>query len=118
MRQMTDSRRLGPVDGVPSVNREIQQRVSGLIELGVSLLNILLILRFFLDLWDASPSHPFAGLIYSTSEPFLSAFQGLVRSPLFREVTPELNTLMAVTAYSLLGWTAIKLVRLLFAGQR
>jgi uncharacterized protein YggT (Ycf19 family) len=99
------------------INQEILQRVSGLINLGVSLLNILIVMRLILDLLDASPFHPFARLIYSTTEPFLSVFQGLTRSPLFSGVASELNTLIAITVYSLLAWIATKLMRILFASS-
>lgn len=124
MRQITDSRRVQSITGRTRdtepvhVNQEIMQRVIGLINMGVSLLNILIAMRFLLYLLDASPLHPFARLIYSTTEPFLSVFEGLTRSPLFRDVAFELNTLIAVTVYSLLGWVATKLIRILFASPR
>jgi uncharacterized protein YggT (Ycf19 family) len=99
--------------GYVHVNQEIAQRVSGLITLGVSLLNILIVMRYLLELLVASPFNPFASLVYSITEPFMSVFQGLVRSPIFGEVTPELNTLIAIMVYSLLGWIATRLIRIL-----
>jgi hypothetical protein len=121
MRSVTDSGRFQPITGqlvdrAPvQVNQEIVIRVTGLIQFGVSFLNILLLMRLVLDLLDASPLHPFASLIYLTSEPFLSVFEGLTRAPAFRAVALELNTIIAVMVYSLLGWIAIRLIRILFA---
>lgn len=124
MREITDPRRIQPITArYPEtepvhLNQEIVQRITGLIQLGASLLTILIGLRFFLDLLDASPSHPFAMLIYSTSEPFVSIFQGLTRSPLLREAAPEINILVAVIVYNLLGWVAIRLIRIMFASPK
>jgi hypothetical protein len=59
------------------VDQEILQRVTGLISLGANLINIVIIMRFLLDLLDASHFNPFARLIFTTSEPFLAMFQGL-----------------------------------------
>ena len=121
MRPITDSRPIRPVTGKfkniepVHVNQEILQRVTGLIQFGVSMLNILIGMRVLLHLLGASPFHPFAMLVYSTSEPFLSVFQGLTRSHLFRGVTLEVNALVAIIVYSLFGWAAIRLIRIMFA---
>lgn len=124
MREITDSRRFQPITGQQldiepvHINQEILQSTTGLVNLGTILLNSLILMRLLLDLLDASPSHPFAMLIYSTSEPFMSAFQGLTRSHLFSDIAPEINILVAVIVYSLLGWIAIRLLRIMFASPR
>jgi len=121
MREITDSRIIQPATSQPQdieplhVNQEILQRVTGLTHLGVSLINILILMHLLLRLLAASPLNPFARLVYSTSEPFLSVFQGLTRSPVFQDVAFELNTLIAITVYSLLGWLATRLIRIMFA---
>ena len=124
MREITDARRVQPITGQLAeiepvhLNQEILQRITGLIQLGISLLNILIGLRVLLDFLDATPSHPFAALIYSTSEPFISVFDGLTRSPLFKDVALELNILVAIIVYSLFGWAAIRLIRIMFASPK
>lgn len=125
MKPMTDSGRfLRPITGqihdtAPAqVNQEILIRITGLIQLGVSLLNMTLVMHYLLDLLDASRLHPFARLVYNAAGPFLAVFEGLTRSPQFRDVALELNTLIAITVYSLLGWVAIRLIRILFASPR
>jgi hypothetical protein len=120
MSQMTNTGRVRPITNQPleieppNVNQEIMQRVTGLISLGVSFLNSLICMRYLLKLLEANPANQFARLIYSTTEPFLSAFSGLTRSPLFREVAPEINTLIAIMVYSLLAWASIQLIQIMF----
>jgi uncharacterized protein YggT (Ycf19 family) len=124
MRPITDSGRFQPItgqlwDNAPAqVNQETVIRVTGLIRLGASLLNILIVIRYLLTLLQASSAHPFARLIYDITEPFVSVFQGLTRSPLFSDLALELNTLIAIIAYSLLAWIAVRLVRILFASPK
>jgi hypothetical protein len=117
---MTNTGRVRPITGQPlnieppNVNQEILHRVTGLINLGVSFLNSLICMRYLLKLLEANPANQFARLIYSTTEPFLSVFNGLTRSPLFREVAFGLNTLIAITVYSLLAWASIRLIQIMF----
>lgn len=121
MSHMIDTGRVHPITARPldiepaQVNQEILQRVTGLINLGVTLLNSLILLRFLLVLVDANRANQFARFIFSTTEPFLSVFRGLASSPSYDGVTVELTTLIAITVYSLLGWTTIQLLRTLFA---
>jgi uncharacterized protein YggT (Ycf19 family) len=121
MKQMTDSGRFQPITGqiwdhAPAqVNQESLVRVTGLIQFSATLLNVMIVLRYLLNLLQPSPGHPFARLIYNTTEPFVSVFQGVTRSPLFMDIALELDTLIAIIAYSLLAWIAVRLVRILFA---
>lgn len=125
MRPITaDTGRFQPItgqlwDNAPAqVNQEIVIRVTGLIQLGASLLNVLIVMRYLLIRLQASPEHLFAQLVYNITEPFVTVFQGLTRSPLFRDIALEINILIAVMVYSLLGWIAIRLVRILFASPK
>ena len=122
MRQITDTGRIistPPRDvEVPHLNQEIMHRITGLITLGATALNILICLRYLLMRLDANPANPFADLIYSTTAPFLAVFQGLTRSPALINIATELNTLIAITAYSLLAWILSQLVRVMFGGTK
>lgn len=124
MKQMTDTARVQPITGqlwdhAPAqVNQESLIRVTGLIQFGATLLNIMIILRYLLTLLQASAGHPFARLIYNTTDPFVSVFEGVTRSPLFIDIALELDTLLAIIAYSLLAWIAIRLVRIMFASPK
>lgn len=124
MKQMTDSGRFQPITGqlwdhAPAqVNQESLIRVTGLIQFGATLLNIMIILRYFLNLLQASAGHPFARLIHNTTDPFVSVFEGVTRSPRFMDVALELDTLLAIIAYSLIAWIAVRLVRIMFASPK
>lgn len=121
MNHITDTGRVRQITGRPldlepvHVNQEILHRVTGLISLGVTLLNSLICLRFLLVLMDADRANEFARFIFSTTEPFLAVFQGLTHAPSFSGITVELTTLMAISVYSLLGWSIVQLLRTLFA---
>jgi uncharacterized protein YggT (Ycf19 family) len=122
MSHITDTGRARPITHPSrrepsSLNHEIVRRLTGLINLGVSLLNSLFVLRFLVELLEAAPTSPFAQFIRTVTEPFLSVFQGLTRSPAFEKIAFELHLLLAVTVYSLLGWAVIKLLRIIFAGK-
>ncbi len=124
MKPITDTGQFQPItgqlwDNAPvQANQEIVIRVTALIQLGSSLLNLMIVLRYLLDVLQASPVNTFAKLIYSVTEPFVSIFEGLTRSHLFRDLALELNTLFAIVAYSALAWVAGRLVRILFASQK
>lgn len=121
MNHISDTGRIRQITARPlalepaHVDQEILHRVTGLISLGVTLLNSLICLRFLLVLVDANRSNEFARFIFSTTEPFLMIFQGLARSPSYNGITVELTTLIAITVYSLLAWSVAQLLRTLFA---
>lgn len=121
MNHISDTGRIRQITGRPldlepvHLNQEILHRITGLISLGVTLLNSLICLRFLLVLVDANRANEFARFVFSTTEPFLSVFRGLTHSPSYNGVTVEMTTLIAITVYSLLGWSIIQLLRILFA---
>jgi uncharacterized protein YggT (Ycf19 family) len=120
----TDTGRIRPITSHPRdlepahVSPEILHRITGLIGFGITLLNSLICLRFLLVLVDANRSNEFARFIFSTTEPFLTVFQGLTRAQSFNGIVVELTTLIAITVYSLLGWSIIQLLRTLFAQEK
>lgn len=123
MSHMTDSgRHAQPITGSQrhtptTLNQAILSRTTGLIQLVVSLLNVAFILRFLVELVEAPATNPFAQFIRTITEPFLSIFQGLTRSPAFADVAFELHILLAITVYSLLGWAATRILRILLVGK-
>ncbi|WP_035992475.1 YggT family protein [Leptolyngbya sp. KIOST-1] len=78
----------------------------------VGALEVLLALRFFLRLSSANPENPFAQTIYSLSAPFMSPFSTLFISPTDASAIRifDLNNLIAMVVYALLGGLAIALV--------
>lgn len=102
----------------PHLDQEIVQRVTGLIMLGVSLLNSLILTRFLLKLMDANPSNPFAQFVYSTTAPLLTLFHGLVQTVTANGNVFEFSDLVAIAVYAMLGWSTVRLLRILFARVR
>lgn len=81
----------------------------------VGLLEILLILRFILRLSGANTQNSFAQFVYNISEPFIAPFSTLFVSPVTGGGANifDLNVLVAIVVYALLGWLAIALVQFL-----
>ncbi|MBC7972766.1 MAG: YggT family protein [Verrucomicrobia bacterium] len=81
----------------------------------VGLLEILLILRFILRLSGANTQNAFAQFIYNISDPLIAPFSTLFISPVTGGGANifDLNVLVAIVVYALLGWLAITLVQFL-----
>ena len=80
------------------------------------MLEILLLMRFTLRLLGANPQNQFAQLIDNLSAPFIAPFSTLFISPTTNGATNifDVNIVVAIVAYALLGYLAISLVRLIF----
>ncbi|MGB3312765.1 MAG: YggT family protein [Nodosilinea sp.] len=85
------------------------------ITLLVGALEVLLAIRFFLRLSSANPDNPFAQTIYNLSAPFMTPFSTLFISPTDADATRifDLNNLIAMVVYALLGGLGIALVNYL-----
>ena len=82
-----------------------------------SLLEALLGLRFLLRLFGANPDNAFAQFIYQLSEPFIAPFSTLFISPATNSGASigknifDVNIIISMIAYALLGWLTIRLIR-------
>ncbi len=83
----------------------------------VGLLEILLILCFLLRVFGANKQNAFAQFIYNLSAPFIAPFSTLFISPISGSGANifDINILIAIIVYSLLGWIGVKLVRFIYA---
>jgi YggT family protein len=81
----------------------------------VGSLEILLAIRFFLQVTGANRENPFAQFIYGLSEPFMAPFSTLFISPTDAGATQifDVNLLIAMVVYALLGAIAIAIVNYL-----
>lgn len=81
----------------------------------VGALQILLGLRFFLRLAGANTENQFAQFIYNLSDPFIAPFSTLFISPVRGggNFILDINVLIAMFVYSLLGWLGIAFVNYL-----
>lgn len=79
----------------------------------IAALEILLGLRFLLRVLGANTENSFAQFIYNLSDPFVAPFSTLFISPTAAEGSNifDVNVLIAMVVYALLGWLAIRLVQ-------
>jgi uncharacterized protein YggT (Ycf19 family) len=87
--------------------------ITNSIYLLVGLLEVLLVLRFFLRLAGANTQNTFAQFIYNLSDPFVAPFSTLFVSPVTAGGASifDVNVLIAMIVYALLGWLAIWLFK-------
>ncbi|MBS9395445.1 MAG: YggT family protein [Dolichospermum sp. LBC05a] len=81
----------------------------------VGMLEILLMLRFFLHFSGANTQNTFAQFIYNLSAPFIAPFSTLLISPVAGGGANvfDVNVLIAIIVYALLGWLSVWLVKFL-----
>jgi hypothetical protein len=102
---------------ISSFGRKIRQGIWYL----VGALELLLALRFVLRLTGANPENTFASTIYNLSSPFVAPFSTLFVSPAtsgtstFSQNIFDVNLLISMFAYLLLGFLAAWLVQILFS---
>lgn len=97
--------------------------VTTLLALLFGLLEVLVLLRFLLQLFGATPTTSFLRVLYDLSHLLTAPFAGLVPDPLpgssdlWNDQAPgsqglfELSTLLALLSYALLTWLIVWLVR-------
>ena len=118
MSQITDTGHVRSILGqteMVHVNQEILHRVTGLIQWGIGVLNSLICLRYLLKLMGANLSNPIAGLVYSSTQPFLSAFENLIDTLQVGGTILEFHDLIAIAVYGMLGWMTVQVLRIMFA---
>jgi YggT family protein len=95
--------------------REKLAWVRNTIVLVLGVLEVLLAIRFFLRLSGANPDNPFAQFIYNLTAPLMKPFSTLFISPTNVDATHifDVNVLMAMLVYGLLGSLGIALVNYL-----
>ncbi len=89
----------------------------------IGFLQILLSLRFFLRLMGANTQNQFTQFIYGISDVFVAPFSTLFTSlaaedsanPIGEGNIFDLNVLMAIVVYALLGWLGVSLVKYIYA---
>jgi hypothetical protein len=74
------------------------------------ILDTLFAIRFVLKLINANPNNGFANLIYDVTGVFLAPFSGLVENLTSGDAVIEVNTLIAIVVYSLVGWVIARLI--------
>lgn len=78
----------------------------------IGLVQLLLTLRLILLLLGASAGSPFVSFIYDLSAPFVAPFAGIFPSTNLGGFVLEWATIIAMIAYSIIGWIITKLLSL------
>ncbi len=77
------------------------------------ILEVLLALRFVLQLLGASPASSFTNFIYQLTEPLVAPFYGVFQTTLnYGTARFDLETLLAMVIYALIAWGIANLIRL------
>lgn len=103
-------RRQRVTETAPSNRRVFVARFSQFLWLVVSVIVILLGLRFAFVLINANAATGFVSFIYSITEPLVAPFKNIVNTPGI-----DIASIVAIFVYMIVGWLLITLFRLAFA---
>ncbi len=78
------------------------------------LIEVLLVIRFFLKLVGANPSSPFGIFLYGLTDPLVAPFSALLDNPNVGKSIIEFTTLLALIIYPIFGWVLNRSVHLVF----
>ena len=101
------------VENSAAAQRSFSYQITSLMWLLLGGLESLLLLRVILKLLAANPSNPFASFVYGLSDLFVWPFVGLTITPSALGIVVEINTIIAMVVYAMLGWLFISLVQIL-----
>ena len=109
-RLQNEERRIAAVNRNAAVKRIVQ-----LIYFSTGALGVLLLLRVVLRLFGANPDNQVAQVIYGLSNPFAAPFTNLFGNPILGRVVFDINALVAIAVYALLGWLVGRLIWLVLS---
>jgi hypothetical protein len=98
--------------------RGTASRVTQAIYLIFGIVEALLVIRFVLKLLGANAEAGFASLMYRISTPLVAPFVGLFGTSQLNGMVLELEALVAIVVYGLIGWGFAKLAWLLLGETR
>lgn len=94
--------------------REVFRRATNVVWTIIGLIEILIGLRILLKLIAANPANGFVHFIYDFSGVFVSPFVGIVHDVRSGNAVLEINSLIAMLVYLLIGWIVVRLIWLIF----
>ena len=102
-----------------SENRAIERRavvskITQLLWWLTAAVEALIGLRVLLKLVAANPNNAFTSFIYRFSDIFVLPFKGLTITPSAAGIVLDINSIIAMFVYALLGWFVVRLVWLIF----
>jgi len=101
-------------DGRVSPGRIIASRVSHTVWTIVGFIEALIAIRVILKLIGANAANGFVNFIYDFSHFFVRPFLGIVSDPSSGKSILEINSLIAMLVYLLLGWVIVRIVWLIY----
>ena len=85
----------------------------GIVNFMLSIVGVLLGLRFILKLFSANASNDVVNWIYETSGEILGPFRGIFPAPNLDGAVVEFSTIFALVVYAILGMLAFYLIDIL-----
>ena len=79
----------------------------------LTLLEVLLGLRFALKVIAANPDSGFAAFIYGITNPFIAPFASLIGTPSSGAMVLEITTLIAMVIYALIFWGVVRVITII-----
>ncbi|ACZ39965.1 hypothetical protein [Sphaerobacter thermophilus] len=94
--------------------RAIFQRIATVVWTIIGFIEALIGLRVLLKLIAANPDNAFVNGVYDFSGVFVNPFLGIVNDPQSGNSVLEINSLIAMVVYLLIGWGLVRLIWLIF----
>lgn len=101
------------VDAPPSPSRS-QRRTHKTIRFVFAVIEILLLIRFFLKLVGANPASPFGVFEFGLTDPLAVPFASLLDNPIIGKSVIEFTTILALIIYPIFGWILGRTLQLVF----
>lgn len=95
------------------MNYDLSAIAKGIVNLMLTVVGVLLGLRFILKLFSANASNDFVNWIYEASAEVLGPFRGIFPAPNLDGFVIEFSTIFALLVYSLVGMLAFYLIDLM-----
>jgi uncharacterized protein YggT (Ycf19 family) len=98
-----------------TVVREYDPRVERVIWFIVAVIDSMIAIRFFMKLLGASYQADFVRFMYGVTGPLVAPFRGIFQASGSGNYVLELESLIAIAIYLLIGWGVVALVRIVSA---
>ena len=85
----------------------------GVVNLMLTIVGVILSLRFILKLFGANAQNDFVNWVYETSAEIIGPFRGIFPAPNLDGFVIEFSTIFAIVVYAILGMLAFYLIDLL-----
>lgn len=95
--------------------RELFDRISYVVWTIIAFIEALIGLRVLLKLIAANAGNPFVSFIYDFSGVFVNPFLGIVHDPTSGGAVLEINSLIGMLIYLLIGYGVLRLVWMIFS---